>query len=287
MMLSSLPFTFVVKRQNNVIRHVDDWRSAVLLTTVHELYIAVMWVFSTVQYKIRCLWKPKHIWYDWRSFLIFVKTMKKIWGNHQGISKIKTIYFQNNTCVGCRNTNRFWTFYLQRFCRIPASIMTLSTISPTWIKLRAMNWMRRVFERFGVVRWCWSYDISIVLYIAVVWVFLTFVSKLLVLNHTRNDVEQLIYAFVLKRLINVIRYVDDWKVAVLLTTDHNMLYIAVMWVFSTVQYKFAVYENRSISDMTKKFYHIQNMRRLWGKYERIIKEYRRFWLFISKHMRES
>jgi hypothetical protein len=223
----------------------------------------------------------------WRCFLIFVKTMKKIWGNHQGISKIKTIYFQNNTCVGCRNTNRFWTFYLQRFCRIPASIMTLSTISPTWIKLRAMNWMRRAFERFGVVRWCWSYDISIVLYIAVVWVFLTFVSKLLVLNHTRNDVEQLIYAFVLKRLINVKRYVDDWKVAVLLTTDHNMLHIAVMWVFSTVQYKFAVYENRSISDMTKKFYHIQNMRRLWGKYERIIKEYRRFWLFISKHMRES
>ena len=67
--------------------------------------------------------------------------------------------------------------------------------------------------------------------------------------------------FVVKRLINVIRHVDDWKGAVLLTTVHE-LYIAVMWVFSTVQYKFAVYENRSISDMTKKFYHIQNMRRL-------------------------
>ena len=99
-----------------------------------------------------------------------------------------------NTCVSRKNTNYcFWTFHLRKFYRILACIMrtislllpTANSISslaewyywnslpadiinavsgmhydfedyiPTWIKLRAMNWMWRAFERFGVVRWCW------------------------------------------------------------------------------------------------------------------------------------
>ena len=83
MMLSSLTSTFVVKRLNNVIRHVDDWKGAVLLTTEHELYIAVMWVFSTVQYKIRCLWKPKPIWYAEDVF----SYLWRLWRKYGGIIK--------------------------------------------------------------------------------------------------------------------------------------------------------------------------------------------------------
>ena len=69
--------------------HTPYWRSAVLMTT-DELYIAVVSLFHS-SLKIRCLWKPKPIWYA-RCFLIFV--MRK----YGGI--IKPIYFQNNTCVG-------------------------------------------------------------------------------------------------------------------------------------------------------------------------------------------
>ena len=128
----------------------------------------------------------------WRRSLSYSKhaeTMRKIWANHQRISKILTIHFQTHAWV----------------VRIPIIVLNVSSAKvlsyfgmhydfedyiPTWIVLRAMNWMWRAFERFGVVRWCWPYNISNVLYIAVMWVFLTFVSKLLVLNHMRNDVEQ-------------------------------------------------------------------------------------------------
>ena len=78
--------------------------------------------------------------------------------------------------------------------------------------------------------------------------------------------------FVVKRLINVIRHVDDWKGAVFLTTVHE-LYIAVMWVFSTVQYKFAVYENQSLSDMLKMFSHIcENYEEIMRESSRNIKD---------------
>ena len=172
-----------------------------------------------------------------------------------------------------KNTNRFWTFHLHRFCRNPACIMALSTISPTWIKLRAMNWMRCAFERFGVVRWCWPYNISIVLYRAVMWVFLTFVSKLLVLNHMRNNTEQLIHTFVVKRLINVIPYAMQTTEKLRCYWLQIICYIKQSCGSYPEFYQNSmIMKNQCISDMLQTFSRVWKMWKLWEKYEGIIEK---------------
>ena len=73
MMLSSQSCTFVNSRLNNTTRHVDNWKGAVLLTTEHMLYKAVMWVFSTVSSKFDVY----IIWYAGERFS-YLKHVKNI-----------------------------------------------------------------------------------------------------------------------------------------------------------------------------------------------------------------
>ena len=140
-----------------------------------------------------------------RSFIIF-KTCGDYEENMSESSKnIEDFdYSFPNTCVSRKNTNYcFWTFHLRKFGAIELvfwhlhlwfvfwhAVMTL-TISllesnyELWTECDVLLKDLESFDGADV-----PYNISIVLYIAVMWVFLTFVSKLLVLNHMRNDVEQ-------------------------------------------------------------------------------------------------
>ena len=97
------PPNFYVCREKTDQCHTPCWwleKCGVVDYSAWVIYSSHVGLFhSSIQ--IRCLWKPKHIWYDEEvlSYSKHAETMRKIWANHQRISKILTIHFQTHAWV--------------------------------------------------------------------------------------------------------------------------------------------------------------------------------------------
>ena len=109
----------------------------------------------------------------------------EIWENQWKRSKYSTIrkYASGEIITCC------WLICLLSFCCDPTSIMIFSSIFPILFNSWTTNECDMLLERLQ------SFDVAdhatlVVLYITVMWVSLTFVSKLLVLNRMCNGVVQ-------------------------------------------------------------------------------------------------
>ena len=158
MMLSSQSSTFVNSRLNNTTRHVDNWEGAVLLTTEHMLYKAVMWVFSTVSSKF-----DVYIGYAGERFS-YLKHVKNLW-KYERISEkdqsIRPLVFE--IC-------EWWNYHL---LLIDLSVIILlrsdkhndfQQYIPNFIQFLNYKWMRHALGTPTIVRCCWPCNISCVIY---------------------------------------------------------------------------------------------------------------------------
>ena len=151
------PPNFYVCREKTDQCHTPCWwleRCGVVDYSAWVIYSSHVGLFhSSIQ--IRCLWKPKHIWYDEEvlSYSKHAETMRKIWANHQRISKILTIHFQTHAWVVRIPINVFERFICESFIvfwhalwlsRVVNYWRTISLLE-SFVKLRAMNWMWRAF----------------------------------------------------------------------------------------------------------------------------------------------
>ena len=234
---------------------------AVLLTTVHELYIAVMWVFSTVQYKF-AVYENRSISDMTEEVLSYSKhaeTMRKIWANHQRISKILTIHFQNNTCVSRKNTNYcFWTFHLRKVSSYSGMHYDFEHYIPNLNQITSYELNATCFWKI------WSRSMVLIIrYInCVIYSSCVGLSNICIqITGLESHAQWCEQPTVVKRLINVIRRVDNWYSSHV-GLFHSSIQIRCLWKPKHIWY------DEEVLSYSK---HAETMRKIWANHQRISK----------------